>query len=83
MWFDSNHDKLCVDQTFVFEILNGYEGTDRNILFKLKEDTKTRGYESAFVMEQFRLDMRKYSLSGRTKTEWNKSYITTVLLVAV
>ena len=38
MWFDSNYDKLRVDQTFVFEILNGYEDIARKIFFKLKED---------------------------------------------
>ena len=40
---------------------NGYEDIDRNIFFKLKEGSKTRGHKAALVKEQGRLDMRKYS----------------------
>ena len=53
------------DQIEVFKIVNGYEGVDRNMFFKLKEGNRTRGHKAALVMEQCRLDMRKYSFSQR------------------
>ena len=56
----------------VFKIVNGYEDIDRNIFFKLKEGSSTRGHKAALVNEQCRLDMRKYSFSQRVITEWNK-----------
>ena len=49
----------------VLKIVNGYEDVDRNMFFKLKEGSKTRGHKAALVKEQFRLAMRKYSLSHR------------------
>ena len=56
----------------MFKIGNDYEDIDRNVLFKLKESSKTRGHKAALVKEQCRLDMRKYSFSRRTINEWNK-----------
>ena len=47
----------------MFKIVNGYEDIDRNIFFKLKEGSKTRGHKAALVKEQCRLDMRKRSIS--------------------
>ena len=61
--------QLRGDQIEVFKILNGYENIDRNIFFSLKEDNRTRGHE---VKDQCRLDIRKYSFSQRTISEWNK-----------
>ena len=55
--------RLRGDQIKVFKILNGYEGIDRNMFFKLKEGSRTRGHITASVKEQGRLDMRKYSFS--------------------
>ena len=49
------------DQAEVFKIVNGYEDIDINMLFKLKEGSRTRGHKAALVKEQCRLDMRKYS----------------------
>ena len=46
----------------MFEIVNGYEDVDRNMFFKLKEGSRTRGPKAALVKEQCRLDMRKYKL---------------------
>ena len=43
----------------VFKIVNGYEDVDRNMFFKLKEGSRTRGHKAALVKEQCRLDMRK------------------------
>ena len=60
------------DQIEVFKIVNDYEDVDRNIFFKLKEGSRTRGHKAAFVKEQCRLDMRKYSFSQRVINEWNK-----------
>ena len=53
--------RLRGDQIEVFKIVNGYENVDRNMFFKLKEGSRTRGHEAALVKEQCRLDMRKYS----------------------
>ena len=60
------------DQIEVFKIVNGYEDVDRNMFFKLKESSRTRGHKAALVKEQCRLDMRKYSFSQRVINEWNK-----------
>ena len=60
------------DQIEVFKIVNGYEDVDRNMFFKLKEGSRTRGHKAALVKEQCRLDMRKYSFSQRVINEWNK-----------
>ena len=56
----------------MFKIVNGYENVDRNMLFKLKGGSRTRGHKAALVQEQCRLDMRKYSFSQRVIIEWNK-----------
>ena len=56
----------------MFKIVNGYEHVDRNIFFKLKEDSRTRGHKAALVKEQCRLDIRRYSFSQRVINEWNK-----------
>ena len=60
------------DQIEVFKIVNGYEDVDRNMFFKLKEGSRTRGHKAALVKEQCRLDMRKYFFSQRVINEWNK-----------
>ena len=64
--------RLRGDQIEVFKIVNGYEDVDRNIFFKLKESSRTRGNKATLVKEQRRLDMRKYSFSQRMVNEWNK-----------
>ena len=35
------------DQLEVFKMVNGYEDVDRNMFFKLKEGSKTRGHKAA------------------------------------
>ena len=54
--------------------MNGSEDQDinRNMFFRLKEGSRTRGHKAALVKEQCRLDMRKYSFSQRVINEWNK-----------
>ena len=64
--------RLRGDQIEVFKIVNGYEDVDRNMFFKLKEGSRTRGHKAALVKEQCMLDMRKYSFSQRVINEWNK-----------
>ena len=51
-------------------ILNGYDNSDRNIVFSLKIDSSTRGHEVTFVKGQCRLDITQYSFSQRTINEW-------------
>ena len=50
--------------------MNGYEDVDRNMFFKLKEGSRTRGHKAAFVKEQCKLDMRKFS--QRVINIWKK-----------
>ena len=64
--------RLRGDQIEVFKIVNGYEDVDRNMFFKLKEGSRTRGHKAALVKKKCRLDMRKYSFSQRVINEWNK-----------
>ena len=64
--------RLRGDQIVVFKIGNGCEDVNRNMFFKLKEGSRTRGHKAALVKEQCRLDMRKYSFSHRVINEWNK-----------
>ena len=64
--------RLRGDQIEVFKIVNGYEDVDRNVFFKLKEGSRTRGHKAALVKEQCRLDMRKYSFSQMVIKERNK-----------
>ena len=59
--------RLRGDQIEVFKIVNGYEDVDRNMFFKLKEGSRTRGHKAALVKEQCRLDMRKYSFHSFAK----------------
>ena len=59
-------------QIEVFKIVYGYEDVDRNVFFKLKEGSRTRGHKAALVKEKCMLDMRMYSFSQRVINEWNK-----------
>ena len=64
--------RLRGDQIEVFKLVNGYEDIDRNMFFKPKEDSRTKGHKAALVKERCSLDMRKYSFSQRVINEWNK-----------
>ena len=64
--------RLRGDQIEVCKIVNGYEDVDKNMFFKLKEDSRTRGQKAALFKERCRLDMRKYSFSQSVINEWNK-----------
>ena len=52
--------------------MNGYEDIDRNMFFKLKEGSRTRGHKATLVKEHCMLDMRKYSFLQSVINEWNK-----------
>ena len=56
----------------MFKILNGYENSDSNIFFEIKESKITRGHNYTLVKKQSRLDVRKYPFSQRTINVWNK-----------
>ena len=58
--------RLRGDQIEVFKIVNGYEDVDRNMFFKLKEGSRTRGHKATLFKEKCRLNMIKYSFSQRT-----------------
>ena len=64
--------RLRGDQIEVFKILNGYENTDSNIFFEIKESKITRGHNYTLVKKQSRLDVGKYSFCQRTINVWNK-----------
>ena len=46
--------RLRGDQIEVIKIVNGYEDIDKNMFFKLKEGSRTRGHKAALVEEQCR-----------------------------
>ena len=72
--------RLRGDQIEVFKIVNGLE-VDRNMFYKVKEGSRTRGQQAALVKEQCRLDMRKYSFSQRVINEWKKCQMIVLMLV--
>ena len=41
--------RLRGDQIEMFKIVNGYEDVDRNMFFKRKEGSRTRGHKAALV----------------------------------
>ena len=54
----------------MFKILNGCENIDRNILFSVKTDRRTRYHGVTLAKKQCRLDIRTFS--QRTVNEWNR-----------
>ena len=46
--------RLRGDHIEVLKIVNGYKDVDRNMFFKLKEGSRTRGHKAALVKEQCR-----------------------------
>ena len=59
-------------QIEVFKIMQGYEGLDENMFFRLKTGNKVRGHNWALAKEHFKLDFREDAFSQRTVNEWNK-----------
>ena len=57
-------------------MLNGYENIDRNMLFSLMKDSRTRGHEVKLVKDQCRLYIRKNSFSQMTINKLSTDCIT-------
>ena len=53
------------DQIEVFKILNGYENSDRNIFYLVKEERRTRGHGVTLAKKQCRLHITKLSFSHK------------------
>ena len=60
------------DQIKVFKIMHGYEGLNKDMFFRIKNDSITRGHSLALVKSHSRLDIRKYTFSQRVVNDWNK-----------
>ena len=60
------------DQIAVFKIMNGYAGLNKDMFFKIKNDSRTRGHSLALVKSHSRLDIRKYTFSQRVVNYWHK-----------
>ena len=52
--------------------MQGYEKLNKDIFFRIKNDSRTRGYSLALVKCHSRLDIRKCSFSQRVVNDWNK-----------
>ena len=64
--------RLRGDQIELFNILNGYENIDKNILLSVKEERRTRGHGITLAKMQCRLDIRNFLFSQITVNEWNR-----------
>ena len=64
--------RICGDQIEVFKIMHGYEGLNKDMFFRIKNDSITRGHSLALVKSHSRLDIRKYTFSQRVVNDWNK-----------
>ena len=51
--------RLRGDEIEVFKIFNGYENSDINILFSVKEERRTRGHGVTLAKKRYRLDIRQ------------------------
>ena len=60
------------DQIEVFKIMHGYEGLNKDMFFRIKNDSITRGHSLALVKSHSRLHIRKYTFSQRVVNDWNK-----------
>ena len=61
------------DQIEVFKIMHGYEGLNKDMFFRIKNDSITRGHSLALVKSHYRLDIRKYTFSQRVVNDWNNN----------
>ena len=52
--------------------MHGYEGLNKDMFFRIKNDSITRGHSLALVKSHSRLDIRKYTFSQRVVNDWNK-----------
>ena len=63
---------LREDQIELLKILNGFDNIERNILFSVKEERRTRGHGITLAKKQCRLYIRKFKFSLRSVNEWNR-----------
>ena len=63
--------KSRADLIEVFKILNGIDKCDKDQLFRMQTNQRTRGHTQNLFKRQFRLDLRKYSFSQRVIDDWN------------
>ena len=54
-----------------FKIFNNFDDIDPALLFKLHQDTGTRGHPFKLFKHQCRLDIRKFSFTNRVANIWN------------
>ena len=52
--------------------MNGYENIERNIVFTVKEERRTRGHGVTLAKKQCRLDIITFSFSQRLVNELNR-----------
>ena len=55
----------------VFKIMNGIDKSDKDKLFTVQSEARTRGHTKKLFKKQFRLDLRKHFFSQRVADEWN------------
>ncbi len=55
----------------VFNILNGIDKADKDQIFQMNTDMRTRGHQMKLHKKQFRLDIRKHTFSQRVINTWN------------
>ena len=59
------------DMVEVFKIMNGIDKSDKDQLFTVQSESRTRGHTQKLIKKQFRLDLRKHFFSQRVVDEWN------------
>ncbi len=59
------------DMVEVFKILNGIDKADKDQIFQMNTDMRTRGHQMKLHKKQFRLDIRKHTFSQRVINTWN------------
>ena len=52
--------------------MQGYEKLNKDIFFRIKNDSRTRGHSLALVKCHSRLDIRNCTFSQRVVNDWNK-----------
>ena len=69
---NSRKRRIRGDQIEVFKRINGFEGLNKYMFFRIKNDNITRGQSLALVKCHSRLDIRKYTFSQRVVNDCNK-----------
>ena len=64
--------RLRGDMLETFKIVTGKENLNRDIFFKLDNNSTTRGHNLKLIKPRNRLNIRKFSFSHRVIDEWNR-----------